>query len=96
MTLKFYECKDCQTQWDTTKSFKEHYKTHMEAIKGKLNIDVKQKAFIRRKCIQCDIFVSNVDSHRQQHTCVEKVCDTCGKVFTRSRAWRRHLTGLWL
>ena len=88
-TIKIYECKECQTQCETANSFRRHYKTHVYT-KGTLSFNVISTASIHWKCLICnEMIVGDVKQHSQGH--YMKICDICGKTFTRRHSWSEHM-----
>ncbi|XP_072034340.1 uncharacterized protein [Amphiura filiformis] len=101
-TYRIFECKECSTICDSTAEFHEHFKIH-----GKMKGNVAQNAYFFYRCKPCDVILKQeeIEPHRSKHyTMMEStVCDTCGIVFTKRLAWKKHMmkhnaekTGEWL
>ena len=92
-----YKCKQCDTVCETRDEFRKHFTQHLEPDQQnskEYKIDVDENSTFFHYCKLCKInlgeneYKKHSEKHGQQ---VNKICDTCGKVFKLERSWHTHL-----
>ena len=92
-----YKCKQCDTICESRDEFRKHFTQHLEPHQQNLKdykIDVDENSTLIHYCKLCKInlgeneYKKHSEKHGQQ---VNRICDTCGKVFKLERSWHTHL-----
>ena len=94
-----FKCKQCDTVCETRDGFREHFTQHLglhqqNLKENKINIGENSTSFYYCKLCNINFGENEYQKHWEKHRHgkqLNKICDTCGKVFKAKSSWFTHL-----